>query len=370
MFASQTLNVVDASGATQASTPATGNSLIASAVASPIDVQSTQRLNAEVSATTIVNATGNAGSTASFSTAATGNTAESNVEETGLTGTSVQSVGPNLIQAYSEFNGPAARAGALSVATQAIANTQGLGIIGSTADFAVSQDNEAAVQSDLEATLQYTAGTAVTSSLATANNITATGTIAANQALEVTQQSTGASVEATAFTYAGNAQTITSQATVTGNNLSATNEEGDLDVAVDQSNTAAINGEAYLSSFQFGSATANAFGVGNSVMAGNFGPTVTLDNTQVNSGGVSVTSSFVGDSGYDAYVTSTAIGNAVTGYACTDCGPGRITVNNSQTNSSGVSATGSVNITSANRSTNGVAAATGNTATFYVTRPQ
>src|SRR5688572_15048395 len=69
VFATQTLNVVDATGPVQAATPATGNSLIASSVASPLDVQSTQRVNAQVSAETIVNVTGYGGDSASFSTA-------------------------------------------------------------------------------------------------------------------------------------------------------------------------------------------------------------------------------------------------------------------------------------------------------------
>lgn len=369
VFATQTLDVVDVSGQTAAATPATGNSLIASAVASPIDVQSTQQLSGNVYAETQMNVTTRSGDVTSISTAATGNSAESNVEDTGLSGSSVQSANGVTVQAFSRYAGPSASTGALSVSTQAVVNSQGIGLTNSTGDFTISQDSDASAQADNGVTLNYTDGVAVSSALATVNNVTATGLGFSNQTLDATQVSTGATATATSFTFAGNAQDITSQATATGNNLSSTNEGGVYSVTASQNNSSAIFAESYLSSFQFGAATSSAYGVGNSVMAGQFGPEIRLDNSQVNTGGVSVMSTFVGDNGYDAYTSATAIGNAVTGFACSECVPGRMTVNNSQTNSASIGATGALTVNGANRQVNTVSSATGNTATFYVSRP-
>ncbi len=103
-------------------------------------------------------------------------------------------------------------------------------------------------------------------------------------------------------------------------------------------------------------------------MAANAGPTTELSNTQTNTNGTEATASFTGGNGYDASASATAVANAVTGFACSDCG-GVLTATNSQTNSGGVGAAASVTITGSNRSVNSVATATGNSATFYVSKP-
>lgn len=116
---------------------------------------------------------------------------------------------------------------------------------------------------------------------------------------------------------------------------------------------------------------ASANGVGNSLVAGNFGGDLTLNNNQTNSGGgVEVFSSFSGTGGigYDASSSAIAMGNAVTGYACATC-VNRMAITNRQNNSTGVAATSTVTMTGANRQVNGVSTAMGNTATFYVSQP-
>ena len=125
--------------------------------------------------------------------------------------------------------------------------------------------------------------------------------------------------------------------------------------------------------FQFGTGQATALGVGNSVLAGNQGPSTELDNTQVNTGGIQAQASFTGDNGFDATSSATAMGNAAIGYACSQCG-GVISINNSQvTSGGGVEADSSTTITNtagSARSATGIATAVGNSATYYVSRPQ
>jgi hypothetical protein len=97
-----------------------------------------------------------------------------------------------------------------------------------------------------------------------------------------------------------------------------------------------------------------------------------LNNTQVNTGGIEASASFTGDNGFDASSSATAMGNAVIGFACSQCG-GVINVTNSQTTSGGgveaVSSTTVTNINGNNRSTSGISTAVGNSATFYVSKP-
>ena len=88
----------------------------------------------------------------------------------------------------------------------------------------------------------------------------------------------------------------------------------------------------------------------------------------MNSGGVEVTSTFEGTNGYDAYVAAEAVGNSVTGYACSQCN-GYMDVSNTQTNSGTVSATASTTIRGTGRAVATGANAIGNAATFYVSRP-
>jgi hypothetical protein len=95
-----------------------------------------------------------------------------------------------------------------------------------------------------------------------------------------------------------------------------------------------------------------------------------LDNTQWNAGGgVEVIAVFAGTDGYDAYGQATAVGNDVTGYACSDC-TGTMDVTNRQTNNADVGASSSVTVGNQGaRSVVGTSVATGNNASFYVTRP-
>jgi len=136
-----------------------------------------------------------------------------------------------------------------------------------------------------------------------------------------------------------------------------------------QENQAYVRAQSQASAYQFGSAASIAYGVGNSFMAGNFGAETLIDAVQLNEGGgVEVIADFTGAEGYDASSTATAIGNAATGYACSDC-QGRIVATSQQVNNADVSATGSVNVTGYARSATGVANAVGNTASYYVSRP-
>ncbi len=366
----QTLDVVAVSDVTSGVTTATGNSVVAAAQSGSLDVQSAQSMQADALAATTVNVSVDAGQTVSLTTAATGNAGEADSVGGGaMTANVRQDTSTALIGANSAFEAGSAQAGDVSASATAIANTQGLGAVGATEDATVAQTTSAAVEADGGGNLQYTAGTASLSALAVGNNITATGTDGSSQTLSVVQGVTSDHVQATHVVNMGNAQTVSTGATATANNLSVSNDGGPLNVVTVQDNQAFILGQAETTAYEFGSATSSALGVGNSVSLAETGDAVFIDNVQTNSGnGVEVIASASGTDGYDLSASATAMGNSVLAFSCSVCG-GRITARNQQVNSSEVDAITATSVGSSARSVTGVATAIGNSATFYVSSP-
>lgn len=366
LFADQTLNVVTADEGVTATTTAGANTFGMTVVNADGGLTSNQVNQGAVTAHGVVNVSSSMGDSSSVTTTAVGNSGTATTAYGTLSGFMVQT-NTGAVTARSQIEGETAQAGDVIESTTAAGNSQGLLMVNGSIGARVSQNNQADVAADGGAVLQYVAGTAVVAGTAAGNNIDLTG---ANQsaARGITDQNNGAAnVTATKFAAYGNSNLTTTGATASGNNLNASNDGTLLDVASHQYNTAYVRAQAEESSYQFGGAQATAYGVGNSVMASNAnGPGLVLDNVQVNDGGgVEVIASFEGTSGYDAGASATAIGNAVSGYACNQCG-GAMTATNSQSNNVDVSARSTVTV-GAGRSVVGISTATGNNATFSVT---
>jgi hypothetical protein len=393
VLSTQTLNVVDTTGASTSIATATGNSLNAGTEAGSLDVQTVQTGNVaspgNVTATSHVFVTTNAGSLTTVNASATANTVEADSVEGGpLTGNFTQSTIPNItVKSEYDFNAAAAQTGAASVSSQAIGNSLGFGLSDASSNVTTNQTNNATIDAEggsevgggSGATLQYTPGTAAFSATAVANNLTATGTGVSSQTINTTQTASGPLVQAGNFANVGNGQTIEGDATATANNVAISNQGGALVVNNTQTNSSGdpanptfVFADSVASGFEFGSGQATADGVGNSVLAGNQGPSTELNNVQVNNSGIEANASFTGDNGFDATSSATAMGNAAIGFACSQCG-GVINVTNSQTTSGGgveaFSSTTTNNTTGSNRSTTGISTAVGNSATFYVSKP-
>jgi hypothetical protein len=362
--AEQTLNVVTAEEVS-ATTTAGANTFGATVYGADGSLTSNQVNQGAVLAHGVVNVSDSMGNTNVTSTAV-GNSGTATAASGTLSGFMVQT-NSGAVTARSQIEGDAAQANNVSESSLAAGNSQGLTLNNGSMGARVSQNNQADVAADGGAVIQYVAGTAVVAGTAAGNNIDLNG---ANQsaARVITDQNNGASnVTASKFTAYGNSNTTITAATASGNNLNAANEGTLLDVASHQYNTAYVRAQAEASSYEFGSAQATAYGVGNSVLAGNTGAGLVLDNVQVNDGGgVEVIASFTGNNGYDGGASATAIGNAVSGYVCNQCS-GSMGVSNSQSNNVDVSARSTVSMTGGARSLAGVATATGNNATFSVT---
>jgi len=368
---SETLNVVDVSGATTGVTDSTGNTLTGAVTSGSLAVTSNQSLTADVTSNSQLNVVTYTGS-ATLNTASTGNGVDVETVTGGgpVTGTLTQTVGAVNVLATNSVSasGAQTQAGSISTGTQAIANSIGVATDSSPVTVTTSQSSAAVTNAEDGGTLTYTPGAAAFTATAVSNNLTGTGSGGANQTYNATQSTTGALTQAGEYAYFGNAQTPQTAATASDNNISLSGQSGALNVVDNQTNTTYTQAETILSSYEFGAAQASAYGVGNSVLAANAGPSMSLDNTQTNSGGVVANASFIGNNGYDATSSATAMGNAATGFACSDCG-GVISVNNNQLNTGGVSATSSISIGASNRSVTGTASAVGNNATFYVSKP-
>lgn len=362
--AEQTLNVVTAEDVTAATT-AGGNTFGMTVYGADGGLTSNQVNQGDVLAHGVVNVSGSMG-VATVTSTAVGNSGAATAAAGTLSGFMVQT-NSGAVTARSQIEGETAQAGDVVESSLAAGNSQGLILNNGSMGARVSQNNQGDVIADGGAIIQYVAGTAVVAGTAAGNNIDLNG---ANQsaARVITDQNNGAaSVTAAKFAAYGNSNTTVTAATASGNNLNAGNTGTLLDVASHQYNTAYVRAQAQETSYQFGSAQATAYGVGNSVMAGNYGPGLVLDNVQVNDGGgVEVIASFEGNNGYDAGASATAIGNAVTGYVCNQCS-GTMNATNSQSNNVDVSARSTITMSGGARSLVGVATATGNNASFSVT---
>jgi hypothetical protein len=369
--ADQTLNVVTADPTT-ATTSAGANGYSAQVQSGSLDVESVQNANGNVSANAVVNVGNSSGSTV-ITTSATGNTgANDSLGYADLTGTLTQNTGAVSIDAESQLNAGSAAASNISHSVQAIGNSQEISAVGGSATMTVNQSNQASVQANGGAVIGYTGdGASTFSSVTTGNNIAFNGSSGATSALTLNQSNTGSLVQASQFVNAGNGQTIASLSDAIANNISVYNDNNPLNVASTQSNSTYVRAQTDETAYEFGTGSASANGVGNSLVVGNPGGDLTLNNNQINTGGgVEVISSFggTGGLGYDGSSSAIAMGNAVTGFACSTC-VNRMTVTNRQTNNTGVSATSTLTMSAPNSAATGVATAMGNTATFYVSQP-
>jgi len=280
-----------------------------------------------------------------------------------------QSARGDNVSARTNLRGPTAHileGGA--VATAASANAVVLGGPSTILTGSVDQSSQTTVLAETVADIQYVPAPIVFSADARANSVQAVTTGNSHQDLAVTQANAPSTVEARTSVYVDNAWNLTGYANATANRAALQNAGGSMIAATDQTNQGRVRAVTEIQTNLQGQTVANARAVANEVIAGNNDIYLKLDNTQLNSGGVEATAAYAGVNGYDSYVTADAVGNSVTGYACSQCG-GEVNFNNTQVNNGSVTATTNVNIANPGRTAVVGANAVGNTATFYISRP-
>ena len=351
------------------STSARGNSVSGAVENDSITVDSTQEMNGDAVATTIMTLGGDTAGRLTTATQAGGNYLATSAYAADLRVDASQLVTDGEVAANSTITDTSARllAGA-TVEASAIGNTTAVYGEGSTVAGIISQGSSATIRASNLASPQYIPADAAFSSEAIANAVAVNSDAASNQSLYVRQRSTGDVIEAGTSANAGNAWDLAGRARASGNRAVFQNQGGALIAETDQANAAQVRATTITTAYDYGAAEASARAAGNEVSVGNNDVYVEIDNTQLNTGGVDATATFSGTNGYDVYVGADAVGNSVTGYACSECA-GYLTATNVQTNNGSVTATANTSVAGSSRAVITGTNAVGNAATFYVSRP-
>ena len=365
------LNVVDSQEQVTVQTSAQGNSASGAVYNGSITVQSDQTMQGDSVATNDLTLGGDTWGAVNVTTQAGGNYLAVSAYDATLTLEATQTTDDGLISATTEIGDSTARlhAGA-SVGASAISNTVALYGQSSVVSGTINQSSSALVRSFARIESQYIPDTASVTSQAIVNAIAVNSDQTSGQDLGIAQRSFGSFIEseASANANAANAWDLAARARATANQAVLYNEGGSVVTASDQRNSSFVRASALTTAYDYGRAESYARGAANELSVGNNDIYLEIDNTQFNVGGVDVVATFSGTNGYDVSVGADAVGNSVTGYACSEC-EGRLQATNNQTNTGDVSAIANTTVAGSNRSVITGANAVGNAATFFVSRP-
>jgi hypothetical protein len=369
VFAGQTLNVVDSGDQVTVQGSALGNSASGAVYNGSIIIQSDQTMQGDAVATTDITLSGDTDGVVNATTQAGGNYLAVSAWDASLTLDAAQTTDNGLISATTEVGDSSARlhAGA-AVGASAISNT--VAVYGQTSlvSGTIDQSSSALVRSFGRIESQYIPAEASVTSQAIVNAIAVNSDNTSGQDLSIAQRSFGSFIESEASANAGNAWDLAARARATANQAVLYNEGGAVVTASDQRNSSFVRASALTTAYDYGRAEAYARGAANDLTVGNNDIYVEIDNTQFNTGGVDVVATFSGTNGYDVSLGADAVGNSVTGYACSQC-DGYLEAANTQTNTGNVSAVANTTVAGSNRSVITGANAVGNAASFYVSRP-
>ena len=330
-------------------------------------VQSDQRVEGDVVASTDLTV-GEVGGPVTATTQAGGNYLAVSAYDADLSIDAVQSNTGDLVSATSQLGPDDARLlGGAVMNASAISNTVAMYGEGSAVSGVIDQSSSATVRAYDRIETQYIPAGASVSSQAMANAVAVASGQTSGQTLDLIQTSTGDFIEAESSANAGNAWDLAGRARAAANQAVLYNEGGSVDVQSSQTNSAYVRAAATTTAYDYGRAEAHAQGAGNELSVGANDIYVEIDSSQFNSGGVDVTATFSGTNGYDVYVGADAVGNSVTGYACSECA-GYLEARNSQTNTGDVSATANTVVAGSARAVITGANAVGNSATYHVSR--
>lgn len=369
VFAGQTLNVVDSGDQVTVQGSALGNSASGAVYNGSIIIQSDQTMQGDAVATTDITLRGDTDGVVNVTTQAGGNYLAASAYGANLTLDATQTTDNGLISATTEVGDSNARlhAGG-AVGASAISNT--VAVYGQTSlvSGTINQSSSALVRSFGRIESQYIPAEASVTSQAIVNAVAVNSDNSSGQDLSIAQRSFGSFIESEASANAGNAWDLAARARATANQALLYNEGGAVVTASDQRNSSFVRASALTTAYDYGRAEAYARGAANDLTVGNNDIYVEIDNTQFNTGGVDVAATFSGTNGYDVSVGADAVGNSVTGYACSQC-DGYLEAANTQTNTGNVSAVANTTVAGSNRSVITGANAVGNAASFYVSRP-
>ena len=367
VFSGQTLNVVDARQQVTVSNTALGNQITGGTEGRDITVRNRQTGFAAAVAQTRLNIQGQNNGRTTAVTQARGNEASIAANNATLSLDSAQtSYGATRASTQTE-DAQAHHLNGMALTSAAYGNALNAGGRNTLVEGQVSQLSTSSTVAEVYAPARYVPGPIQLHSDATANSVQINTTGVSDQDVAISQDSQSW-VGSSSNLSGANVWSAVTTASGAANRATLYNSGGSQVIELDQSSSSTVNVRAKTYAYDYGDMRAIADGVGNQATVGNADIWVEIDNRQINTGGVSVGADLSGHNGYDAYVGANATGNSVTGYACSDCG-GVVRATNSQSNTASITASATTNLTGSNRAVITGTTATGNSASFYVTRP-
>lgn len=360
------MNVEEAPEGLSGATTAVGNIVSGTGDAGlPMNFQSDQELRARVEASTEATVYGQTGQFFATDTSATGNSGTAGTCCALTQGSSIQTIGANGAVVATATSRTDDNADSISVDTSAVGNTQGWNQRNGEVQAWTQQSNAGLVSSTNTGTLVGGQGAIGLGATAVSNNVTGDVTGAPSD-LGVEQYRTGPT-RAVVDASVGWGVDVQAAATATGNLVNSQVGGPQSAMNVNQTGAAPLDATSALALDEwFGEASTAAYGVGNSILMSNVGPQTTLYTEQTSGGDVNATASFSGRVGTGGVLaSSTAMGNAVSGYACAECA-GDFGGFNRQVNDSRVRAQSNVVVTGRSGLVSGEATAIGNSATYRV----
>ncbi|KAF0112827.1 MAG: hypothetical protein FD163_1779 [Hyphomonadaceae bacterium] len=358
--------VVGSSNGAAITGAAAGNSMSASSTLTPMNVSSTQYLDGNVNASNVAiigQARGNTVSVAS----AQGNAAQvvgccSNLD---VHGEQISQYGNNIVA--SSYVQVGSSDNVLSSA-QATANNWATSSYHGTVAQHVGQYNAANVWADSHVDACCNNGVVASNAVAVANTNSMYGD-GSTLYSSVNQKNYG-NAGASAIIHNNSATDNTAAATAVANNATVTNQRGYAELAGNQENWGDVHARSVVLNGDWsGQAVSSANAMGNSALITNIGSDAGMYLDQANYSGAPVTAyaGLFGSSSHNGVgvASSSAIGNAITGFTCAGCGQGGVSMNSntSQYNASNVVAHTQVGVGTAGM-ISASATAVGNSATF------
>ncbi len=367
VFAGQRLNVVEANQQVTVSNTALGNQINGGAEGRDITLRNTQSSHGAIAAQTNINTGYEVSGRVTAVTQARSNEASAAANNAALELDSRQYTYGSTVSQTALENPDARLTGGIQATSASYSNNVLAGGTNTFVSGTIQQRATGDTRAGTYVPAHYIPGTAYIVADAAANTAQLSSNGSSGQRVEVRQLAEGWTAAETASS-AGNTWVSTTVSTAAANRITANNAGGSQVITTDQTNTGGVSSRATTHAYDFGDLRAMADGAGNQAYVGNQDIWVEIDNTQMNSGGVAVEVELTGYNGYDAYTGANAVGNSVTGFACSDCG-GIMNGRNNQTNTGNVSATATTNIVGQGRAVITGTTATGNSANFYVSRP-
>lgn len=370
VWSGMSVDVPDSTWELVSTSTAVGNAAAGLIKSGDIDVDIDQRLEGNVDAVNTV--TGGYVENGVITTTAYGNSA------TGGTW-----AGTNYYRADQVSNGDVSAATQIDLqgsnqitsATTAIANVSvPTDEYGTNRAFQI-QDSNASVSASTNAVVCCAATSATFVTTAGANAVSSTGLTSTNFNGAVQTTAAGETIQAVTDVYMRDGNDVLAVTSTFGNSVTVDNQWGYATLGREgselyQSNQSDIDSQTYVTLNNWsGSASATAYGVGNSALISNVGSDTALFANQQNYGDVYTATSFDGNSssGGTGIVNATSIGNAVTANLCNVCsGDAVLQGGVTQMNAGQVIARGSAYATTSG-GIYGSATAVGNSATYQAT---